>query len=203
MLCRALPSFAVLCHAACFAVLLLVRTYMPVTFEVSYHVPVLFISATYTRFVHITLLHHKQCTSSSGQPGYIQLSTAAQRGAVPCPSFCGAVSCGAVRSFERTAVAVPGMIQVPGLCTRCVLVFLLPSVDCPLSVPMPSPPPANGTRTAVHKETSTSTAQRRAISSAQAPLGIIINSIFAPNNHGPLLPAPFTYVSVAFFRARA
>ena len=35
------------------------------------------------------------------------------------------------------------------------------------------------------------TAQRRAISSAQAPLGIIINALFAPNNHGPLLPAPF------------
>ena len=32
--------FAVLRHAACFAVLLLVPTYMPVTFEVSYHVPV-------------------------------------------------------------------------------------------------------------------------------------------------------------------
>ena len=40
------------------------------------------------------------------------------------------------------------------------------------------------------------TAQRRAISSAQAPLSIIINSIFAPKNRGPLLPAPFTYVSV-------
>ena len=34
------------------------------------------------------------------------------------------------------------------------------------------------------------TAQRRAISSAQAPLGIIINSIFAPKTRGPLLPVP-------------
>ena len=40
-------------------------------------------------------------------------------------------------------------------------------------------------------------------SSALAPLGIIVNSIFAPKNRGPLLPAPFTYVSVAFFRVRA
>ena len=64
-----------------------------------------------------------------------QQRSAAQCGAVPCPSFCGAVSCGAVRSFEHTAVAVvvvPGMIQVPGLRTCCILVFLLSSVDCPL-----------------------------------------------------------------------
>ena len=38
------------------------------------------------------------------------------------------------------------------------------------------------------------TAQRRAISSAQAPLGII-NSLFAPHNHEPLLPTPFTCFS--------
>ena len=47
-----------------------------------------------------------------------QQHSAAQCGAVPCPSFCGAVLCGAVRSFEHIAVVVPGMIQVPGLCTR-------------------------------------------------------------------------------------
>ena len=39
------------------------------------------------------------------------------------------------------------------------------------------------------------TTPRRAISSAQAPLGIIFNSLFAPNNYGPLLPAPFTCIS--------
>ena len=38
------------------------------------------------------------------------------------------------------------------------------------------------------------TAQCRAISSAQAPFGIIINSLFAPINHGPLLSAPFIYM---------
>ena len=70
-----------------------------------------------------------------------QQHSATQCGAVPCPSFCGVVLCGAVRSFEHIAVVVPGMIQVPGLCTGCVLVFLLSSVDCPLSVPMPPPPP--------------------------------------------------------------
>ena len=70
-----------------------------------------------------------------------QQHSAAQCGAVPCPSFCGAVLGGAVRSFEHKAVVVvPGMIQVPGLCTRCVLVFLLSLVDCPLSVPMPPLP---------------------------------------------------------------
>ena len=52
-----------------------------------------------------------------------QQHSAEQCGAVPCPSFCGAVWCGAVRSFEHTAVVVPGMIQVPGSCKRCVLLF--------------------------------------------------------------------------------
>ena len=61
--------------------------------------------------------------------------------------------------------------------------------------PPPTPPPANITRTAVQNVTSTSTAQRRANSSAQAPLGII-NSLFAPSNHGPLLPAPFICFSL-------
>ena len=43
-----------------------------------------------------------------------QQRSAAQCGAVPSPSFCGAVSCGAVRSFEQIAVVVPGMIQLSG-----------------------------------------------------------------------------------------
>ena len=73
------------------------------------------------------MLNHKQCTSSSGQPGYMQLSSAAQCGAVPCPSFCGAVSCGAVRCLEHTAVVL-GVMQVPGtgmyvLCTRLFAFF--------------------------------------------------------------------------------
>ena len=68
---RGAVCFAVLRHAACFAVLLLVRTYMPVTFEVSYQVPVMLMPHTPDLFVHITLLDHEQCTPSSGQPGYI------------------------------------------------------------------------------------------------------------------------------------
>ena len=42
------------------------------------------------------LLDHKQCTPSSVQHGYISLSSAARCDAVPCPSFCSAVWCGAV-----------------------------------------------------------------------------------------------------------
>ena len=137
-----------------------------------------------------------------------QQHSTAQCGAVPCPSFCGAVLCGTVRSFEHIAVVVvPGMIQVPGLCTHCVLVFLLSSVDFPLSVPMPPSPPPSPANSITYcrseRDMNKHTAPRRAISSAQAPLSIIINSIFAPKNRGPLLPAPFTYASVAFFRARA
>ena len=76
-----------------------------------------------------------------------------------------------------------------------VLVFLLSSDDCPLSVPM-CPPPPREYRTYSRSECDINnhTAQRRAISSAQAHLGIIINSLFAPNNHEPLLPAPYLYM---------
>ena len=71
-----------------------------------------------------------------------QQHSTAQCGAVPCLSFCGAVLCGAVRSFEHIAVVVvPDMMQVPGLCTRSVLVFLLSSVDFPLGPHAPPPPP--------------------------------------------------------------
>ena len=61
----------------------------------------------------------------------------------------------------------------------------------------PHAPPPRKDRTYCRSERDTNkhTAQRRAISSAQAPLGVIISSLFAPNNHGPLLPAPFTYIS--------
>ena len=87
----------------------------------------------------------------------------------------------------------------------CVLVFLLSSDDCPLSVPMCPPPRKYRTYCRSERDINKHIAQRRAISSAQAPLGIIINSLFAPNNHGPLLPAPFIYMLqlVAFFLARA
>ena len=151
--CRALPCCVLCCTFS--------SSCMLATYQVSYHVPVL-------------LIPHQVCTYYVVELRSARLYMAVQRsaeqcGAVPCPSFCGAMSCGAVRSFEHTAV-VPGMIQVPGtiitavLCTRLLAVF---SCDCPLSVPMHIP--ANTTRTAVQNLTSTSTAQRRAISSAQAP----------------------------------
>ena len=77
----------------------------------------------------------------------------------------------------------------------CVLVFLLSSDDCPLSVPMPpSPPRKYRTYCRAERDINKHTAQRRAISSALAPLGVIINSLFAPNNHGLLLPASFIYM---------
>ena len=78
--------------------------------------------------------------------------------------------------------------QVP-LCT-CVLIFLL-SFDCPLSILyMPPPPPANCTRAADQNVTPPiRTAQHRAISSAQAVLGIP-KSLVTPK-HVPFLSAPF------------
>ena len=70
------------------------------------------------------------------QKNNIYIYIAQQRGAAPCGTVrCrafalrgGAVSCGAVLSFEHIAV-VPGIIQVPGTGMYvCVLVFLLSSV---------------------------------------------------------------------------
>ena len=104
-------------------------------------------TCTYTRFVRTYILRRWIMNNAppvqvSPAIDYIaQQHSAAKCGAVPCPSFCDSVLCGAVRSFEYLAVVVPGMIQVPGSCTRCVLVFLLSTVDCLLSVPMPPPPP--------------------------------------------------------------
>ena len=60
--------------------------------------------------------------------------------------------------------------------------------------PCPRPPREYRTCCRSERDINKHIAQRRAISSAQAPLGIIINSLFAPNNHWPLLPAPFIYM---------
>ena len=136
-------------------------SYMPVILEVSHDVPV-------------PLILHQVCTCdvvigsqtmrpqlSSARLHIARQRSAAPCGAVPCPSFCGAVSCGA-RSFEHTATDTSSScstryaIDTRSIYVFCVLVFLLSSVDCPLSVPM-SPPPANIARTAVQNVTSTST----------------------------------------------
>ena len=158
-------------------------SYMPVLFEVSYHVPVL-------------IILHQVCTHDVGigsQTMHPQLSaarlyiarqrSAAQCGAVPCPSFCGAVSCGAVRSFEHTAAVTSSSCSARyDTDTRCmyvfcVLVFSLSSVDCPLSVPMPPTLPKYRTYCRSERDINKHTAQRRANSSAQGPLGVIILSI--------------------------
>ena len=176
MRCCALPCCVLCCTFA--------NSCMPVTYEVSYHVPVLLISHQVCAFYVVgSQTMHPQLTSAR----LYKLSSAAQCGAVPCPSFCGAVSCGAVRSFEL----LPGTIMYV-LCTRLFAFF---SCDCPLSVPM-FPHPCKY-HTYCRSERDINTAQRRAISSAQAPQLSI-----RTNNHGPLLPAPLLRVSVAFFLAR-
>ena len=140
---RIAVCFAVLCrlrHAACFAVLLLVHTYMPVSFEVSFHVPV----HTPGLFVHITLFGHEQCTPSSGQPGYIVSSSAAQRSAVRCLTLPFVLRCCVVRRCSLFLTCSSSSTRYDtgtrfmyALFTR----LLRSSVDCPLSVPMPPPPP--------------------------------------------------------------
>ena len=101
---------------------------------------------------------------SSARLYIAQRRSAAQCGAVPCPSFFGAASCGAVRFFEHTAAVTSRSCSTRyDTDTRFmyvffVLVFLLSSDDCLLSVPTcPPPPPANIARTAVQNVTSTST----------------------------------------------
>ena len=88
------------------------------------------------------------------------------------------------------------MIKVPGtimyvLSTR----ILLSSVDRPLSVPMSPLPRKYHTYCRSERDINKHTAQRRAMNSARAPSGMTINSLFAPNNHGPLLPAPLACFS--------
>ena len=106
-------------------------------------------------------------------------------------------------------VVVPGMIQIPGSCTCfvyssfCFLQLVaLSRSPCP---PPRSPPRKYRTYCRSEHDINKHTAQRRAGSSAQAPRGTIIDSLFAPNNHGPLLPAPFIhlFLLVALFLARA
>ena len=148
------------------------------------------------------LLDNKQCTPSSVQHGYIYLGSAVQRSAVPCLALCFAVLRRAalyvllnIRQKLPVVVVVPGMIQIPGLCTCFVY-----SSFCFLQVivlsrsPCPPPPRKYRTYCRSQRDINKHTARRRAISSAQAPLGIVINSLFAPNDHGPLLPAPFIYM---------
>ena len=95
-----------------------------------------------------------------------QQRSAVQCDAVPCPSFCGAVSCGAVRSFEHTAV-VRGMIHHHVRVVYSSFSFF--SCDCPLSIPMFPRPRKYHRYCRSERGINKHTAQRRAISSAQAP----------------------------------
>ena len=107
---------------------------------------------------------------SSARLYIAQQRSTAQCGAVPCPSFCGAVSCGAMGSSEHTAV-----IQIPGVCT-----FFVYSSFCFLQLIVLSrstcPPPPSKYRTyycGSERDINKHTTQHKAISPAQAPLGII------------------------------
>ena len=121
-------------------------SYTPIIFEVSYHVPVLLILhqvCTYDVVIGSQTMHPQL---SSARLYIAQQRSAAQCGAVPCPSlcgavpcpsFCGAASCGAVRSFEHTAAVTSSSCTRYDTDTRfmyvfCVLVFVLSSDDCPL-----------------------------------------------------------------------
>ena len=157
-------------------------SYMPIIFEVSYHVPVLLLHQVCTYDVVIgSRTMHPQLSSA-------RLYIAQQRSAVPCFALLFAVLRRAalcvllnMRQQLLVVIVVPGMIQIPGLCTcfayssfcflqmivryrfmyvLCVLVFMLSPDDCSLSVPMCPPPSANMVRTAVQNVTSTSTQHR-------------------------------------------
>ena len=145
---------------------------MPVLFEVSYRVRVLLILhqvCTYDVVIESQTMHPQL---SSARQYVARQRSAAQCGVVPCPSFCGAV-----RSFEHTAAVTSSSCSIRyDTDTRfmyvfCVLVFLLFSVDCPLSVPIPPPLRKYRTYCRSERDINKHTAQCMAISSAQAPLG--------------------------------
>ena len=117
-LCRAPPCCVLCCTFT--------NSCMPIAFEILSHVPVLLI------LHHVCIYYVVGSQTMHPQLWSARLYIAQQRSvvrccAVPCPSFCGAVSCSAVRCFEHSAV-VPGMIQIPGtimcvMCTRLLAFF--------------------------------------------------------------------------------
>ena len=192
--CRALPC----CVLCCTFLPVCTPEYMPMIFEVSYHVPVL-------------IVLHQVCTCDvviGSQTMHPQLSSARlyiaqQRSAVQCRALPFALrcwSCGAVRSFEHAAAVTSSCCSTRyDTDTRFMYVFVYSSF-CFLQMivlsrsPCPPPPRKHRTYCRSERDINKHIAQRRAMSSAQAPLGIIINSLFASNNHGPLLPAPYIYM---------
>ena len=81
----------------------LTSSYMPIIFEASYHVPVLLILNQVCTYDVVLVLTKNALPAQLSTAIY---SSAAQRSAVQCralPFVFGAVSCGAVFSFELTA----------------------------------------------------------------------------------------------------
>ena len=170
--------FALLCHAACFAVLFYqfvhansIRSVIPRTGTIN-TTPGLYIRC---------------CSWITNNAPPAQFSTAIyipqQRRAVRCRALRFAVLCRAalcvllnIQQQLLVVVVVPGMIQIPGLCT-CVVYSSFCFLQLIVLSRSPCPPPRRKYRTYRRSERDINkhTAQRRAISSAQVPLGIIIN----------------------------
>ena len=189
--CRALPCCSLCCTYT--------SSCMPVMYDVSYHVPVLLIShQVCTYYIVGSQTMHPQLRSA-------RLYIAQQRSAVRCRALpfvlrcCVVRRCALLRTYSSSTRYDTGTRYhyVPGICF--ILVFLLSSVVIVLSRSPCFPIPANTTCTAVQNVTSTSTQH----SAGQVALRKHLNYQIAPNNHGPLLPAPLLHVSVAFFLARA
>ena len=110
---------------------------------------------------------------SSARLYIAQQRSAAQRSAVPCLALRFAVLCRAslcvllnIRQ-QLLVVVVPGMMQIPGLCTCFVYSYFCFLQLIVLSVPMPPPPPRKYRACCCsERDINKHTAQRRAISSA-------------------------------------
>ena len=158
VLCRALPCFPMLLALLYFFII--VRACQQCS---KYHATSYRYYYYYTRFCTYDVVIGSQTMHAQLSLARLYIArqrSAAQCGAVPCPSFCGPVSCGSVRSSSiqqqlLVVVVVPGMIQIPGLCTSfayssfCFLQLIVLSRS-----PCPPPPRAIIARTAVQNVTS-------------------------------------------------
>ena len=91
----------------------------------------------YTRFVHITLLNHKQCTT---QLRSARLYIAQQRSAVQCVLRCCVVRRRAFFPAYSSSTTTYDAGTRYRYARVMYLYFCISSVDCPLSIPMPPPP---------------------------------------------------------------
>ena len=150
---------------------------MPVIFEVSYHVPVLLILhhvCTHDVVIGSQTMHPQL---SSARLYIAQQRSAAQRSAVPCLALRFAVLCVLLNIQQQllVVVVVPGMVQIPGLCTCFVYSSFCFFQMIVLSRSPCAPPPRQyRTYCRSQRDINKHTAQGRAISSAQAPVGITV-----------------------------